>query len=78
MLTQPQQQLLEEVVNKRQPGLMYLLDPSYLKKLSEDEIEELREVIPEELVDSGVNDDASEINKQGILLDELIGLIGSN
>lgn len=64
--------LLRQIVVRRRPALASLVDHLGERPLSQDEREEIREVLLEELLETGLLDD-DEPNARGIEIDDLIG-----
>ena len=63
--------LLHDVIDRRAPQLLHLLDRLPMRDLTDDEREALREAIADELVSAGLDADG-EVTRHGRLLDDLI------
>lgn len=68
--------LLREVLWKRQPSLLHRLDSLGVIPLTTEQREELRQVLADELCETGLQPD-DEPNERGLRLDDLIGQLGS-
>ena len=68
--------LLYDIVSRRQPSLLPLVESLGQKLLTEEAREDLREVLAAEMTEAGLRSD-SEPNEYGRRLDDLIGLLGS-
>jgi hypothetical protein len=68
--------LLQEVVLKRDPDLLLLIENLGMKPLTEAEREQLRAVVADELCATGLRED-DEPNQRGLKLEELIDILGS-
>jgi len=69
-----QENLLKAILQKRNPGLLSLLDKIGRELLSPLEREQIQNTIADELTSSGT-DAVGEINQYGIELDDLISFI---
>jgi hypothetical protein len=74
-LSQEMRKLLGEIVCSRRPDLLGLLDLSTDTKLTEEQREDLRLAVADELLETGLQEN-DEPNKRGLLLDELISRLG--
>jgi hypothetical protein len=66
--------LLREVLLARGPQFLHLLDSPELTQLTEDQRDQLRELVADELCATGLSVD-DEPNQRGVVLDDLIGLL---
>lgn len=77
-LTNEEQELLNEVVARRDPRLQAIAgDAAGRRKLSSDEANALRDAIGEELARTGVDAGAGAANERGRRLDDLIDRIAA-
>ena len=67
--------LLSEAVTKHRPDLTDLLSVLPNEELSEDQREELRQAVADELCETGFRED-DEPNRRGLILEELIDRLG--
>lgn len=67
--------LLKEIVLKRQASLMPILDSIGIIPLTDEQREDLRETIADELLETGL-DKKDEPNERGLLLETLIDRLG--
>jgi len=75
MLKLDETNLLKEVLLRHQPSRMTMLDSIGIVPLTNDQREELREVIADELLETGL-DKNDEPNERGLLLEHLIDRLG--
>lgn len=68
-------ELLSEVLWKRDPSMIGVVASLQEVQLSEDQREELRQAITDELMETGLRDD-DEPNERGLMLEELIDRLG--
>ncbi len=68
-------ELLREIVSKRAPDLLALIDSLGVVPLTQEQREELRGVISDEFCETGLRED-NEPNPWGVRLDDLIGRLG--
>lgn len=66
--------LLSEVLRKR-PGMIDIVASPENVELTDDQRDELRQAVTDELIETGLRDD-DEPNERGLLLDELIDCLG--
>lgn len=69
-------ELLLEAVERNAPELIPLVKQLGAFPLSKEQRENIREAVADELVKTGLNKD-SEPNERGLLLDDIIGLLGN-
>ena len=69
-----QLQLLYDVVAKRRPELLPLAHKVGYEKLTKEQLEMLQDVVSEEFIQEGLQEDW-EPNARGILVDDLLGLL---
>ncbi len=74
-LSQEMKKLLEEIVRSRRPDLLGLLDLPQDTKLTEEQREDLRLAVADELLETGLQEN-DEPNQRGLLLDDLIARLG--
>lgn len=74
-LKPPMNDLLAEIIARRRPDLLGLLDSPSDTGLTEEQREDLREVVLDEFIETGLKDD-DEPNRRGLLLDDLIARLG--
>jgi hypothetical protein len=67
--------LLSEVLWKRNPSMMGIVASFQNVGLTDDQREELRQTLTDELIETGLCED-DEPNKRGLLLEELIDKLG--
>jgi hypothetical protein len=67
--------LLSEVLWKRDPSMIGIVASFQSAELTNDQREELRQILTDELMDTGLGDD-DEPNERGLLLEELIDKLG--
>jgi hypothetical protein len=67
--------LLSEVLWKRDPSMIGIVASFQSAVLTNDQREELRQILTDELMDTGLGDD-DEPNERGLLLEELIDKLG--
>ena len=67
--------LLSEVLWKRDPSMIGVVASLQDVQLSDDQREELRQAVTDELIETGLRDD-DEPNERGLLLEELIDRLG--
>lgn len=70
------QDLLKKCIDKHNPSLSWTLQKERENELTVEEYNDLREIVCDELISNGFNEDGS-INKYGIVLEALIDEIGS-
>jgi hypothetical protein len=75
MLTEAQTAMLAEIIQKRELALLHLVRVIGTRRLHYDERESLREVLATELVETGLGE-ASEPNKRGLLIEDIIDALG--
>lgn len=66
--------LLREVLTRRQPDLLPLVEKIGVDVLTEEQLDSLREAVLDEFTDVGLQED-SEPNPRGLGLDELAGFL---
>lgn len=69
-------ELLREVLLKQSPSLLKLMEIIGIVPLTNEQKEQLWEAIADELVTTGLGEN-DEPNERGVLLDDLVGRIGS-
>ena len=67
--------LLSEVLSKRNPSMMGIVASFQNVGLTDDQREELRQTLTDELIETGLRED-DEPNERGLLLEELIDKLG--
>jgi hypothetical protein len=67
--------LLSEVLWKRDPSMIGIVASFQSAELTNDQREELRQILTDELMETGLGDD-DEPNERGLLLEELIDKLG--
>jgi len=67
--------LLKEVLLKHNPSLLTIMDSIGVVPITDEKREELRGVISEELLETGLGKD-DEPNEHGLLLEHLIDILG--
>ncbi|HEX6903868.1 MAG TPA: hypothetical protein VF789_29425 [Thermoanaerobaculia bacterium] len=68
-------ELLRAVISRREPRLLKIVETLEKAPLTDEQREMLREVLADELCESGLRDD-DEPNELGTRLDDLIGRLG--
>ena len=63
--------LLGEVLRKRDPSMMTLVASSQHVELTDEQRDELRQILTDEFIETGLRED-DEPNERGLLLEELI------
>lgn len=71
-LTEEMEKLLAEVIRKRNPQLISLVEDVNDIELTDLQRDELREAVADEFVQTGLEEN-DEPNKRGLLLEDLIG-----
>lgn len=66
--------VLREVVKKRRPELLPLVDRVGVEILTEEQLETLSEVVSDEFAEVGLRQD-SEPNSRGVVLDDIMGFL---
>lgn len=74
-LSQEMKKLLKEIVLNRRPDLVGLLDLPQDTKLTEEQREELRLAVADELLETRLKEN-DEPNQRGLVLDDLIARLG--
>jgi hypothetical protein len=67
--------LLSEVLWKRDPSMIGIVASFQSAEITNDQREELRQILTDELMETGLGDD-DEPNERGLLLEELIDKLG--
>jgi hypothetical protein len=73
-LSSVETELLREVVSRRSPESLSVVDVLAQRRLTHDEREELRQIVADELVEHGLRDD--EPNEYGHRMERLIDALG--
>jgi len=68
--------LLREIIMKHNDSLINILDSIGQSKLTTEERENLRELIADELIETGL-DENDEPNKRGLMLEKLIDMLAN-
>ena len=68
-------ELLSEIVWKRDPSMIGAVASLQDIQLTDDQREDLRQAVTDELIETGLRDD-DEPNERGLLLEELIDRLG--
>lgn len=71
-LSSKMEELMTEVIRKRRPDLLGLLVAPQDTKLSDSQIDELREAVADEFCETGLTED-DEPNESGLSLEDIIG-----
>ena len=71
-LSQELEKLLAQVISKRNPDLIRLLENVNDLELDDLQRDELREAVADEFIETGLEEN-DEPNKRGLLLEDLIG-----
>ena len=70
--------LLKEILNKREPGLVYLFESDLYKTIDADLGNHIRGILTDEFCDTGMNDpEGNEINERGLQIEKLIDDVGN-
>ena len=77
MLSVADAALLDEVLSKHRPDLLSLLRSRQLVDLSDDQREELRDIVAHEMLTTGLQGPTgdAELSPRGVALDSLIGAL---
>ena len=67
--------LIKEILSKHHPSLLPIMDSIGIVPISDEQREELRGAIADELLETALSKD-DEPNKRGLLLEHLIDLLG--
>ncbi len=67
-------ELLIEIVRKRQPALVEVVEAGLKRGFSPDYVRPIEELVGDELIEHGITD--GEVNDYGIVVDDIIGMIG--
>lgn len=67
--------LLSEVLRKRNPSMIGIVASFQNVALTDDQREELRQAVTDELIETGLRDN-DEPNERGLMLEELIDRLG--
>ncbi len=74
-LSSAEKELLQEVISRRSPESTPLLDALARRRLTDEEREELRQVVTDDLIERGLRDD-DEPNEHGHRMERLIDALG--
>jgi hypothetical protein len=75
VLTRAEADLLREIISRGSPSSVTLVDALLERRLTDDERDELRQVVADELVSEGLRDD-DEPNEYGHRLERFIDALG--
>ena len=74
-LKKESEELLRTVLARRRPELLDLVDPHSEVEVNNEQLDELRQIVSDEFLESGLRED-DEPNSRGLLLENLIDELG--